>query len=86
MGKLKLGEITELTQRVKILEDTEVLKVSDGSVGNSDVEIIEDTISSNTTNSNNTGSNETLHPDGEAGDAIVNDDSEPAIVDDGTAI
>ena len=27
MGKLKLGEITELSQRIKTLEDTEVVKV-----------------------------------------------------------
>lgn len=29
MGKLHLGEMTELSQRVKILEDTDVVKVTD---------------------------------------------------------
>ena len=38
MGKLHLGEITEMAQRVKTLEDTEVLKAFDADgTGNSDI-------------------------------------------------
>jgi len=45
MGKLKLGEITELSQRIKTLEDTEVVKVIhdlDDINTDSDVVITED--------------------------------------------
>jgi hypothetical protein len=41
MGKLHLGEITEMAQRVKTLEDTEVLKAFDADgTGNSDIIIV----------------------------------------------
>lgn len=40
MGKLRLGEITELAQRVKNIEDTEVLKSFDGVSEDSDVIVI----------------------------------------------
>lgn len=41
MGKLHLGEVTELTQRIKTLEDTEVVKAIDTeSTEGSDVIII----------------------------------------------
>lgn len=42
MGKLHLGEITEMAHRVKALEDTNVVKVihfADGSDSQSDVEV-----------------------------------------------
>ena len=43
MGKLHLGETTELAFRVKTLEDTEVLKASDTEVtGDSDIVISEE--------------------------------------------
>lgn len=41
MGKLHLGEITELAYRVKTLEDTSVLKLSDTTT-DSDVMVVED--------------------------------------------
>lgn len=41
MGKLKLGEITELSQRIKTLEDTEVVKViHDLDVINTDSDVV----------------------------------------------
>lgn len=42
MGKLHLGEMTELAQRVKNLEETEVLKAFDGENENSDIMIVSD--------------------------------------------
>lgn len=42
MSKLHLGEITELAQRVRTIEDTEVLKSFDGNAEDSDVMIVED--------------------------------------------
>ena len=43
MGKLHIGETTEMAQRVKTLEDTEVLKAFDADgTGGSDVVIIEE--------------------------------------------
>lgn len=39
MGKLHLGEVTELSQRVKTLEDTEVVKLSDLGI-DSDVDVM----------------------------------------------
>lgn len=41
MGKLRLGEITELSQRVKALEETEVLKTVEGTTEDSDVVIVD---------------------------------------------
>lgn len=41
MSKLHLGEMTELAQRVKTIEDTEVLKAFDGINEDSDIEIVE---------------------------------------------
>jgi hypothetical protein len=41
MSKLHLGEMTEMAQRVKTLEDTEVLKSFDGICEDSDIEITE---------------------------------------------
>ena len=41
MNKLHLGEMTELAQRVKTIEDTEVLKAFDGINKDSDIEIVE---------------------------------------------
>ena len=43
MGKLDLSEISELSQRVKALEDTEVLKAFDGTSEDSDIVIVEST-------------------------------------------
>ena len=40
MGKLHIGEITEMAQRVKTLEETEVLKAFDGDDENSDIVIL----------------------------------------------
>ncbi len=43
MGKLRLGEITELTQRMKALEEVEVLKTavfSEGATSDSDIIIV----------------------------------------------
>jgi hypothetical protein len=40
MGKLHIGEMTEMAQRVKTLEETEVLKVFDGDDENSDIMIL----------------------------------------------
>ena len=40
MGKLHIGEMTEMAQRVKTLEETEVLKAFDGDDENSDIMII----------------------------------------------
>ena len=40
MSKLHLGEMTELAQRVKTIEDTEVLKAFDGDDENSDIMIL----------------------------------------------
>ena len=43
MGKLHIGEITEMAQRVKILEDTDVLKAFDADgTGESDIVITVD--------------------------------------------
>lgn len=42
MGKLHLGEVTELAYRVKKLENTEVIKATDLSVKDSDVTIEEE--------------------------------------------
>lgn len=42
MGKLHLGEMTELAYRVKKLENTEVIKATDLSVEDSDVTIEEE--------------------------------------------
>lgn len=41
MGKLHLGEMTEMAHRVKTLEDTEVLKAFDGTCEDSDIIILE---------------------------------------------
>ena len=41
MSKLHLGEMTEMAQRVKTLEDTEVLKAFDGTSEDSDIMIVE---------------------------------------------
>ena len=41
MSKLHLGEMTELAQRVKTIEDTEVLKSFDGTSEDSDIMIVE---------------------------------------------
>ncbi len=40
MGKLHIGEITEIAHRVETLENTEVLKAFDGDNENSDIMII----------------------------------------------
>ena len=40
MGKLHIGEMTEMAQRVKTLEETEVLKAFDGDDENSDIMIL----------------------------------------------
>ena len=40
MGKLHIGEMTEMAHRVKALEDTEVLKAFDGDDENSDIMIM----------------------------------------------
>lgn len=40
MGKLHIGETTELVSRLKALEETEVLKAFDGSDENSDIIIL----------------------------------------------
>ena len=37
MGKLHLGEMTEMAQRLKTIEDTKVLKAADGTDENSDI-------------------------------------------------
>jgi len=42
MGKLHLGEMTEMAQRVKILEDTEVLKTFDVGGDSGDITIVEE--------------------------------------------
>ena len=42
MGKLHIGEMTEMAHRVKTLEDTEVLKAFDGDDENSDIMILSD--------------------------------------------
>ena len=42
MGKLHIGEMTEMAQRVKTLEETEVLKAFDGDDENSDIVILEE--------------------------------------------
>ena len=42
MGKLHIGEMTEMAHRVKALEDTEVLKAFDGDDENSDIMILSD--------------------------------------------
>ena len=42
MGKLHIGEMTEMAQRVKALEETEVLKAFDGDDENSDIMILSD--------------------------------------------
>lgn len=41
MGKLHIGEITELVHRVNNLEETEVLKSFDGTADDSDIMIVE---------------------------------------------
>ena len=41
MGKLHLGEVTELAMRVKAIEDTEVLKTFDGISEDSDITVLE---------------------------------------------
>jgi hypothetical protein len=41
MSKLYLGEMTELAQRVKNIEETEVLKAYDGICEDSDIMIVE---------------------------------------------
>ena len=41
MSKLHLGEMTEMAQRVKTIEDTEVLKAFDGTSEDSDIMIVE---------------------------------------------
>ena len=46
MSKLHLGEMTEMAQRVKNIEDTEVLKAFDGTSEDSDIEIVEENNSS----------------------------------------
>ena len=43
MGKLHLGEMTELTNRVKTLEDAEVLKAFDAESTDGDIVIVEET-------------------------------------------
>ena len=40
MGKLHIGEMTEIAHRVKTLEETEVLKAFDGDDENSDIMIL----------------------------------------------
>ena len=40
MGKLHIGEMTEMAHRVKTLEETEVLKAFDGDDENSDIIIL----------------------------------------------
>lgn len=40
MGKLHIGEMTEMAHRVKTLEETEVLKAFDGDDENSDIMIL----------------------------------------------
>ena len=40
MGKLHIGEMTEIAHRVKALEETEVLKAFDGSEEDSDIMIL----------------------------------------------
>ena len=40
MGKLHIGEMTEMANRVKVLEDTEVLKADDGTCEGSDIVIV----------------------------------------------
>lgn len=42
MGKLHIGEMTEVAHRVKTLEETEVLKAFDGDDENSDIMILSD--------------------------------------------
>ena len=42
MGKLHLGEMTEVAQRVKTLEETKVLKAFDADEANSDIIIVEE--------------------------------------------
>ena len=42
MGKLHIGEMTEMAHRVKTLEETEVLKAFDGDDENSDIMIMSD--------------------------------------------
>ena len=42
MGKLHIGEMTEMAHRVKTLEETEVLKTFDGDDENSDIMILSD--------------------------------------------
>ena len=42
MGKLHIGEMTEMAHRVKTLEETEVLKSFDGDDENSDIMILSD--------------------------------------------
>lgn len=42
MGKLHIGEMTEMAHRVKTLEETEVLKAFDGDDENSDIMILSD--------------------------------------------
>ena len=42
MGKLHIGEMTEMAHRVKTLEETEVLKAFDGNDENSDIMILSD--------------------------------------------
>jgi hypothetical protein len=37
MGKLHIGEITEMAQRVKNIEDTDVLKAFDSEEGSGDI-------------------------------------------------
>jgi ATP-dependent protease HslVU (ClpYQ) peptidase subunit len=41
MSKLHLGEVTEMAQRVKTLEETEVLKAFAGTSEDSDIMIVE---------------------------------------------
>ena len=40
MGKLQLGSTVELSQRIKAIEDTEVVKTLDTSNNDSDVQIV----------------------------------------------
>jgi hypothetical protein len=42
MGKLHIGEMTEMAQRVENLENTEVLKAFDGTSEDSDIVITEE--------------------------------------------
>lgn len=42
MGKLHIGEMTEMAHRVRTLEETEVLKAFDGDDENSDIMILSD--------------------------------------------